>query len=221
MLLFEGNLYDRSGAGSCLTTGYTDASVSAVYDSTGISNPYPWVEAVSAYFAVYYSDPGFVVGSVRVEVDEFRPEKSFYQGGSGTASISAEWSRYKTTGARIFFESGVWRVRAFSIAPITSTVGAQPFPTNVPLSAEVSFGGVNVFAGHTPSLILSDPLSEPLPAGGADGFVRIDFYVQTGAPSAYRNPSFFGDVRIYLDPYIPPVDPSAFWTNLTGTKETL
>ena len=220
MLLFEGNLYDRSGAGSCLTTGYTDASVSAVHDYTGRSNQYPWIEAVSVSFAVYYSDPGFVVGSVRVEVDEFRPEKSFYQGGSGTASISAEWSGYKTTGARIF-ESDVWRVFALSTAPITRTVGPQPFPTNVPLSAEVSFGGVNVFAGHTPSLILSDPLSEPLPAGGANGFVRLDFYVRTGASNAVREPSFFGDVKIYLEPYVPVPDPSAFWTSLTGTKETL
>ena len=221
MLLFEGNLYDRSGAGSCLTTGYTDASVSSVSDYTGRSNQYPGIEAIPVWFVVYYSDPGFVVGSVRVEVDEFRPEKSFYQGGSGTASISAEWSGYKMTGARIFFTSDVWRVFALSTAPITRTVGAQPFPTNVPLSAEVSVGGVNVFAGHTPSLILSDPLSEPLPVEGAAQYVRLDFYVRTGASNAVREPSFFGDVRIYLDPYIPPVDPSAFWTSLTGTKETL
>ena len=71
------------------------------------------------------------------------------------------------------------------------------------------------------ALILSDPLSEPLPAGGADSFVRLDFYVRTGASNAVREPSFFGDVKIYLEPYVPVPDPSSFWTGLTGTKETL
>ena len=220
MLLFEGTLNDVAAPGNCLTTLYTAENVTTVYNQMSRSDSSPWIQAYMGSFAVYYSNPGFVVGTVRVQIGQFRPEKCASQYGYGTAQVETRWDPRKDV-RFAFFHSGGWK--AFGSITDDYDATGVPLPSYAALELKASFAGASISVGDPPSDFYSRPYPDPAVMGpsGACEFVVVRCYVYAGPDDAVREPSFFGDVKIYLEPYVPVPDPSAFWTSLTGTKETL
>ena len=209
MLVFEGRLIGRTTSGSCLEVITPPVDGASLYDGTVFFTNFP-PESVGFSLNVPADALGAeALGLAKVYIETFRSDLTDLAFGTNTVSTRFN---YEESNHRITSAYGPWQ--AVSFARGWSSGRQSLAPGNL----EIEQGMEHVRWSANGSVFID--YTQPTAFDPA-GFIRVTVDTALVKAGSTFTPMFSGAVRIYVEPYEPPADPDAFWTNFVGTKETV
>ena len=211
MLVFEGRLFSRTTSGHCMEIITPPVAGTSFFDNTFFAQGYPKPFMGFALEVPSEALDAEALGSAKIYIETFRSDLN---------PEGFDWSRVQTTfdsrgGAHEITRAyGPWQ--AYSGGYMNWSTPRQTIPPGsleIEQSTEHVRWSANgaVFIDYTPPIILPPArkitLSVTTPLVGAEDWGNVS-----------AAPMFSGAIRLYVEPY---VNPSAFWTGLVGTKETV
>ncbi|MEN6584481.1 MAG: hypothetical protein ABFE02_00330 [Sulfuricella sp.] len=182
------------------------------FDDTFFAQSYPTSHLSFALEVPSEALDAEALGSAKVYIETFRSDLDDTAFGSNKVSIE-----FDTQDVDNKFNSywGPWQVYSDNYDQRWSTARypLRPGSLEIERSTEHVRWSANgaVFIDYTPPIIL--PPARKITFGVSTRAVGAENWGNVSA-----TPMFSGAIRLYVEPY---VNPSAFWTGLVGTKETV
>lgn len=211
MLIFEGRLISRTTSGSCLEVITPPVDGASLYDGTVFFTNFPPESVGFSLDVPAYALGAEALGLAKVYIETFRSDLT--DPAFGTNTVSTRFN-YEESDHRITSAYGPWQAFSFATGLGWSS-GLQSLP---PGSLEIEQGMEHVRWSANGSVFID--YTQPTAFDPA-GSIRVVVYAALVKAGSTFTPMFSGAVRIYVEPYEPPADPDAFWTNFVGTKETV
>lgn len=212
VLAFEGRFSERSTSGFLLEQLSVGAGVS-VTDGTLVIAGFP-TDFVSFSCEITGGSifPG-QIGAVRVEIEQFKT--ALVDPTFGTNSVEVRNAAFFEDTHRLTSSEGGWDAFSFSSTAGWSS-GLEALPSGADIEIRKTADQITWRNGVSAPFLDFSPAPIGLPSG------QLQVTVKTAVVDATSDftPMFDGIVRIYVEEYEAPVDPSAFWTDFAGTVET-